>query len=80
MNHHTNSIIKTIKIAGKDLVANVEIFDEYVGEHVEEGYKSLAIKITYQNKDKTLEEKELTNAESLIKEELFKVHNIILRG
>ena len=73
-------IIKTIKIAGKDLVANVEIFDEYVGEHVEEGYKSLAIKITYQNKDKTLEEKELTNAESLIKEELFKVHNIILRG
>ena len=73
-------IIKTIKIAGKDLVANVEIFDEYVGEHVEEGYKSLAITITYQNKDKTLEEKELTNAESLIKEELFKVHNIILRG
>ena len=73
-------IIRTIKQAGKEIVANVVIFDEYTGEHVDEGYKSLAMKITYQNKDKTLEEKELVNAETSIKEALFKNHNIVLRG
>lgn len=76
----SNDIIKTIKMAGKEIVSNVEIFDEYVGEHVDFGYKSLALKITYQNANKTLEEKELVAAEDAIKQALFKNHNIVLRG
>lgn len=75
-----SDIIKTIKMAGKELIANVEIFDEYSGEHVDFGYKSLALKITYQDVNKTLEDKELVACESAIKEALFKNHSIVLRG
>ena len=42
----------------KDLV-DVELFDEYTGEHIQENYRSLSIAFTFQSVEKTLEEKEI---------------------
>ena len=75
-----SDIIKTMKQAGKALVKDVIVFDVYQGEHIDFGYKSVAVKVIYQNDERTLEEKEIVAAEMAIKEALLKQHGIVLRG
>ena len=79
-NVKAGDIIRVIKKAGKSLVKDVTVFDVYKGEHIDEGYVSIAIKIKYQNEEKTLQEKEILEAETAIKEALFKEFSIVLRG
>ncbi len=73
-------IIKTIRVTGKGIVTNAEVFDVYEGEHIENGKKSVAISITYQKEDGTLTEKEVSDVEDKIKFELLKVYHAELRG
>lgn len=73
-------IIKTIMHTSKDVVKDAVVFDVYQGEHIDFGYKSVAIKVTYQSLEKTLEEKDILVAENKIKEALYKNHHIVLRG
>lgn len=73
-------ILRTILQASKDVVKGAEVFDIYQGEHIDFGYKSVAIKVTYQSLEKTLEEKDVLVAENKIKEALYKNHHIVLRG
>ena len=47
-------IIKSMKKAGGSLLTNVDVFDVYKGEHVNEGYKSVALKMTFVDPTKTL--------------------------
>ena len=61
------------------MVKNVEIFDVYEGEHLEKGYKSVAISITFQDENKTLVEKEINQVVDSIVSELFKVLKAELR-
>ena len=68
-----------VKKAGGSLVKNVDVFDVYEGEHMEKGYKSLAISITFQDENKTLVEKEISQLVDLIINELFKVLKAELR-
>lgn len=53
------SILNKIKESGGLLVRKVDIFDLYEGEHVEQGYKSIALRIRYQAKDHTLKDEEV---------------------
>ena len=74
-------ILKVVKMAGKGIVSNAEIFDVYTGESVSsQGKKSLAIRVTYMSKDHTLTEKEITLVEDQIKFELAKNLKAELRG
>ena len=73
-------IIKTIRVTGKGIVVNAEVFDVYEGEHIESGKKSVAISITYQKEDATLTEKEVSDVEDKIKFELLKTYHAELRG
>ena len=73
-------VIKTIRVTGKGIVVNAEVFDVYEGEHIEEGKKSIAISITYQKEDGTLTEKEVTDVEDKIKFELSKTYKAELRS
>ena len=73
-------IIKTIRVTGKGIVTNAEVFDVYEGDHIESGKKSVAISITYQKEDITLTEKEVSDVEDKIKFELLKTYHAELRG
>ena len=72
-------IIKTIKKFGKSIVKNVEIFDVYQGEHLKDGYKSVAISISFQDDAKTLVEKDINDSIDSIMNGLFKVLKAELR-
>ena len=38
---------------------DLSLFDVYTGEHIEKGYKSLAMAMIFQEKNRTLEDKEV---------------------
>ena len=73
-------LIKAIKVTGKGLVSEAQIFDVYEGEHIQEGKKSIAISVTYSSDDHTLTEKEITEMENRIKFELTKQFRAELRA
>lgn len=52
----TYDVVRCIQKASKRLVKTATIFDVYVGEHMEEGKKSVAIALSFQDPNKTLEE------------------------
>lgn len=74
-----NDLIRVIKKAGKSIVKNVEIFDVYEGEHMKDGYKSVAISITFQDDKKTLVEKDINDSLDSIMNDLFKSFKAELR-
>ena len=76
----SKDIIKTIRVTGKGIVTNAEVFDVYQGEHIDNNKKSIAITITYQKEDATLTDKEVNDVEDKIKFELLKVYHAELRG
>lgn len=52
-------IQKTIKNIKSDIIENVELFDVYQGEQIEQGKKSMAYRIRLRSREKTLEENEI---------------------
>ncbi len=52
-------IMTTIKDTGKDLLTNISIFDVYMGHNVLETEKSVAFKLTFQSKERTLSDEEV---------------------
>ncbi|MGH9462273.1 MAG: phenylalanine--tRNA ligase subunit beta [Vicinamibacteria bacterium] len=62
------------------LVSSVELFDEYVGDPVPSGKKSLAFSVCYQAPDRTLTEKEVGRARERIVGALRKDLGAELRG
>lgn len=52
-------IMTTIKDTGKDLLTNISIFDIYMGPNVLETEKSVAFKLTFQSKERTLSDEEV---------------------
>lgn len=53
------TILKEVKVAGKNALQDVHIFDLYEGDKIDEDKKSIALSLTLQNPDKTLESKEV---------------------
>ena len=60
------SILKIIKKGGKGLITDINVFDVYQGENIEQGYKSIAISLTYQDKNKTLKDNEVNEVQNKI--------------
>lgn len=79
-NVQVQKIVETIKRSGNQLVRNVEVFDIYQGEHVEKGYKSVALNIIYQANDHTLKDEEINNCHQNILDNLQNKLNANLRG
>ena len=50
----------------KSLVKDVKVFDIYEGENIPDGKKSIALNVTIQSSEKTLEENDLENINKLI--------------
>jgi len=66
----SEEVIRLIKKTGREIVVDVTPFDEYKGEHVDKGYKSLALNIVYQDINKTLTDNEVTSVHKKIIETL----------
>lgn len=73
-------MVDTIRQYGKKIVRQVDIFDIYEGEHVEKGYKSVALRIRYQDADHTLQDAEVSEVHEVILHELEKQCQAILRS
>ncbi len=54
-----SSILDTIKATASELMTAVEIFDVYTGDQVQAGYKSVAVKLTFQSATRTLKDSDV---------------------
>ncbi len=75
-----SDIIKTMKKAGGSLLTNVDVFDVYKGEHVQNGYKSVALSMTFTDPNKTLVEATINELFNKIYAQCQKDLNAIIRS
>lgn len=62
----SKEVISEVYKVDRNLINNVEVFDVYKGEHVEEGHHSLAFKVTISSPEKTLLDKDISELEDKI--------------
>jgi phenylalanyl-tRNA synthetase beta chain len=74
------SLLRAAKGADRTLIANVALFDRYVGKGVPEGQVSLAIAVTIQPTDKSLQDAEIEALCTRIVAEVSKKTGATLRG
>ena len=65
-NFKVQELIEIITNIDKDLIKSVKIFDVYEGENIDEGKKSIALNVTIQSLEKTLNEEDLNKINQLI--------------
>ncbi|MBE9208745.1 phenylalanine--tRNA ligase subunit beta [Nostoc sp. LEGE 06077] len=73
-------IEKAITKAGKGLLESVEIFDEYRGENVLPGQRSLAFRLVYRASDRTLTDAEVEPVHNKVREALVEKFGVNLRS
>ncbi|MBY6164555.1 phenylalanine--tRNA ligase subunit beta [Pseudooceanicola nitratireducens] len=66
--------------ADKAMIADVRVFDEFIGGSLGEGKKSIAVTVTIQPKDKTLKEAEIEGIAGKVVEKVSKATGGVLRG
>ncbi|QSJ15433.1 phenylalanine--tRNA ligase subunit beta [Nostoc sp. UHCC 0702] len=71
---------KAINKAGKDLLTSVELFDEYRGENVPQGQRSLAFRLVYRASDRTLTDAEVEPVHNKVREALVEKFGVNLRS
>ena len=76
----TYDVVRTIQKASKRMLTKTTIFDVYEGEHIEEGKKSVAFGLTFQDPTKTMDEATINNLMKNILEAVEKEHKAVLRG
>jgi len=59
-------LINAISSVDKNLISNVKVFDVYEGENIPENKKSIAISVTIQSSEKTLNVNDLENINNSI--------------
>ncbi|MDC1129381.1 phenylalanine--tRNA ligase subunit beta [Candidatus Pelagibacter sp.] len=59
-------LVKIIENVDKDLIKSVKVFDVYEGENIPEKKKSIALNVTIQSLEKTLNEEDLNKINQLI--------------
>ena len=69
-----------IRSAGGNLLKEVQLFDLYEGDNVEEGKKSLAFSLTYTDPERTLTDEEVVNAHEKVLNALTTEAGALLRG
>ena len=73
-------IEKAINKAGKDLLESVELFDEYRGENVPQGKRSLAFRLVYRSRDRTLTDAEVEPVHQKVRDTLVEKFGVSLRS
>jgi len=65
-NFKVQELIEIITNVDKDLIKSVKVFDVYEGDNIIEGKKSIALNVTIQSLEKTLNEEDLNKINQLI--------------
>ncbi|MBF2066704.1 MAG: phenylalanine--tRNA ligase subunit beta [Calothrix sp. C42_A2020_038] len=73
-------IERSIRASGKDLLESVELFDEYRGENVPQGQRSLAFRLVYRSNEKTLTDKDIEPIHQKIRDTLVEKFGVNLRS
>jgi phenylalanyl-tRNA synthetase beta chain len=66
--------------AASSLLESVELFDEYQGESVPAGQRSLAFRLTYRSSDRTLTDAEVEPVHQQVREALVEKFGVSLRS
>ena len=74
-----NKVLQLIEKVGGNYLVDLNLFDVYRGNGIESGFKSLAIALTLQDNDKTLEEKDITDVVDRVVDTLKTELNASLR-
>ena len=74
-----SSLVETVKKAATRFLEAVEVFDIYEGKGVEEGRKSVAMSLTYLNREQTLTDEELQPVHQKVLVALEETHQAGLR-
>ncbi len=74
-----DAIKDLIKKSGSGLLQNIFIFDVYQGEQVRQGYKSYSIRLEFEDKTETLEDKKIDKIMKRILENLEKELDVRVR-
>ena len=64
----SKEVISEIRKVDKTLIRDVHVFDVYHGEHIDEGFYSLALSVSIGSFEKTLNDQELSAVEEKIKQ------------
>ena len=59
-------MINAVSSVDKNLVRNIKVFDVYEGDNIPENQKSIAISVTIQSFEKTLNDSDLEKINNLI--------------
>jgi phenylalanyl-tRNA synthetase beta chain len=73
-------IANVISKTGGKLLEKVELFDEYKGQNVPEGQRSLAFNLVYRAGDRTLQDKDVDPVHQKIRDTLVKKFAVTLRS
>jgi len=71
---------RAITLAGGGLLESVELFDEYRGEHVPVGQRSLAFRLVYRANDQTLTDEAVESVHQKVRESLVEKFRVDLRS
>lgn len=71
---------RTIVKAGGKLLESVELFDEYKGDRVPEGQRSLAFRLVYRADDRTLKDEDVDPVHQKVREALTEKFRVDLRS
>lgn len=71
---------KAITLAAGELLESIELFDEYRGENVSVGQRSLAFRLVYRASNRTLTDQEIEPVHQKVREILVEKFNVNLRS
>ncbi|MCW6034950.1 phenylalanine--tRNA ligase subunit beta [Spirulina subsalsa FACHB-351] len=74
------TLAQTMEEAGKALLEQVELFDEYQGKGVPEGQRSLAFSLAYRAGDRTLTDEEVEPVHQKVRDALVEQFTVTLRS
>jgi len=73
-------LTRAIACAAGEILESVELFDEYRGENVPQGQRSLAFRLIYRERDRTLTDAEVEPVHQKVRESLIEKFHVNLRS
>ncbi|APB32907.1 phenylalanyl-tRNA synthetase subunit beta [Gloeomargarita lithophora Alchichica-D10] len=73
-------LMRVMRQAGGDLLQQVFLFDEYRGEGVPEGQRSLAFRLIYRAENRTLTDPEVEAVQAQVRQALVSTYSVTLRS